>query len=860
MNARIWKIAAAACLAVSAAGCSEDEGRDPAPVTPPGPTVTLTTSDTSIIANGVNTVTLAVTDGGGSGPIDFTTTRGTFSNGLTTFQLAGATGTVTLTTCDAIAVPTCAGTATVTATGPSGTDSVTIAFGSLASVCPSNCSADPGCALMACTLTAGGTGSCSATTPSTCTSAPACTPSPAGATSEVSCTDGVDNDCDGDTDCEDAQCDTLACDTGSPTSFCKTGACTDLASGLAVVVTPARVRLPANGTTTTSVVVQVTSNDDPAPNMDVTLATTAGTLSALSGTTDSNGTVTVTFTAPATPGVAVITATADLVPTVKGTATITIPRLGSLQIPDPYALHPIMGVRSSGWNELGGVLVQVLDDLGQPYPDGLAVRFEHRTLGGSTFGDPTTACVPAATGCVAYPGAIWGGADAVDETGLASAPLVSGTLAGTLVVTATTTAGGVTRTVTLPNVSVIGAKANLANLSIQCSPRNVPALAEHDCSTSWVDAPITCAALLKDRFNNLLGTSTQVVFASEAAAVGQVAWTPAYDPEAQGPDQADLGTATQIFQTLGAGLPFDVAPQGNEDSVDHGLDGCGVRTHNPRDGVVTIVAVTDGEEAFFDANGSGAYEAGEPFVDQGEPFIDQDDDGAYTAATATSAGEWFLDVDGDGAYTPGNLAWDASAKIWTQTVVVYTSYAQQVVADAATPTFLGTRWVDGFTDACTATPAPAPFLVYAKVTGPPEIPPSSEGFVVVASDMNLNRLHGGTTYDVEVLGDGKVQATYWGLESYADDLGMFYRYWPCDQGGACASQCRATGAAAPCTMAPSISAFSCGIAAGVTITGGDEPDGWNTVQWSVDTPYDLYLGGKVMHSGETFGGENLARP
>ncbi len=858
MNARIWKLAAALCLVASAVGCKQDSGHDPASGTPTGPTLTLTASDTSVIANGSNTVTLAVTDSGGSGPIAFTTTRGTFSGGGTTTQLAGATGTVTLVTCDASTVGTCAGTATVTATGPGGTDSVSITFGSLASVCPSNCSADPGCAGSTCTLSTG-TGTCSATTPSTCTAAPACVKNPANATTETSCSDGIDNDCSGDIDCADSACDGQQCG-ASPLQQCQSGACTDLASGLAVTVTPARVRLPANGTATTTVVVALKSGQDPVPNLGVTLSIAPagfGTLSAATGTTGTDGTVAFTFTAPASAGVAVITASATLVPAVRASASITMPRLGSIQIPDPYAVHPVMGVKSSGWNEFGGVLVQVLDDQGQPYPDGLVVHFEHSQLGGSTFGPPLGTCAGTTTPapCVAYDAATTSPADKPDTEGMASAPLFSGTVAGTLVVSATTTAGGVTRTATLPNVAVVGAKANLANFSIQCSPRNVPALAETDCSTSWVDAPFTCVALLKDRFDNLLGTSTQVIFASEAAAVGQVAWTPAYTPTTQGAGQKDLGSATQIFQTLGAGLPFDVTPFDGtggtpiETSVDHELDGCGVRTHNPRDGVVTIVAIADGEEAFFDSNGNGQYDTDEPFVDQGEPFVDQDDDGVYTP------GEWFLDVDGSGDYTSPNGAWDAFAKIWTQTVVVYTGPA--VTLDDGAGALLGTRWVSGaFSDACTPTAAAAPFAVNAKVTGPPAIPPTSVGRVVVASDLNLNRLNAGAKYGVAVVAPGKVVATYHGLQQYADDLGMFYRYWPCDQNDVCASQCRATGADAPCVMTPSISAFSCGIAAGVTITGGDTADGTNFVDWVVDVPWKVYLGEKVMHSVVTTSGTN----
>ncbi len=871
MNARFWNVAAALCLVASAIGCKQDDGHSPAPA---GPSITMSAAATSVVANGTNTVQLSVTDTGGVA-VTVTTDRGSFTGGGQSYAIpAGSgvtTGTATLVTCNSGTNTGCAGVATVTATSTSGQVTRSINFTSLAATCASNCGADPGCAGQTCTLTGGGSGTCSAGSPSNCAAAPACVNNPPTATTETSCTDDIDNDCNGKKDCEDTACDGLQCKTGAPTFLCVAGACTDVASGLALTVTPARAKLPANGTTQTDVTIHVTSKQQPAANMAVTIATTLGTLSATSGNTDANGDLLVKLTAPDRPGVAVITATSTLVPEVSATATVVIPRLGSIQIPVNYATHPILGVKTSGWNEFGAVAVQVLDDQGLPYPDGQVVRFEHRRLGGSTFGEPlaTTnlgACT-AAAGCVAYDAAVYGGATLVDASGLASAPLFSGITAGTLVVTATTTAGGdggapITKTATLPGIAVIGAKANLANFSIQCSPRNVPALAETDCSTSWVDAQVTCAALRKDRFNNLLATQTEVIFASEAGAVGQVAWTKAYDPTTQGSEQADLGTATQIFQTLGAGLPFDVDPLpgvdalGNpiEQSVVHGYDHCGPRTHNPRDGLVTIIAIADGEEAFFDANGNGVYDAGEPFIDQGEPFIDQDDDGVYTP------GEWFADIDGDGQYTPANGQWDAQKKIWTQTVVVYTGYPTTLVKDPAAPTYLATRWVNAadFEGACVPTPPASDFVVFAKVTGPPDFPPTSESYVVVASDWNLNRLTSETTYAVTALDGSKVKAAYYGLKQYADFLGMNYQYWPCDRTGSCASQCRATGAAAPCTMTPAVGGFSCGISAGVSITGGDEAGGVNIVDFNVDTPYDVYLWGtKVILGGGSISGDNL---
>jgi hypothetical protein len=743
----------------------------------------------------------------------------------------------------------------VTANSTSGSDSVSVTFGALAALCLADCAADPGCATLACNLPAGGSGTCSSTTPSTCLAASACTPNPPGATTETSCSDGIDNSCNGDIDCADTACADQPCQPGSPTFLCKSGVCTDTTTGLAIEVTPARTRLPAVAGAATAIPVKVTSAGQPVQGMDVSISTTFGSLSAATGTTLSDGTVTFTLTTPGTVGVATVTASLAAVPQITATATVTVPRLGSFQLSsNPGSVqHAVMGARESGWNELGWVQVQVLDDVGEPYPDGLPVRFEHRPLGGSTLGAPLTgdvgACV--APACVGYQGLTASGDGIPDSAGHARAYLYSGTVAGTLAVSASTTADGVTRSIVLPTVAVVGAKASGTNFSIVCSPRNVPALAETDCAISLVDAPFRCEALLKDRFSNLLGTATQVIFASEAAAVGPVVTTPALDPTKAPP--ADLGVALQTFSTLGAGLPFDVAPASGpplEPSVAHGLDGCGVRTHNPRDGVVTVVAIADGEEAFFDANGNGVYDAtptAEPFVDQGEPFVDQDDSGAW------GAGEWFLDLDGDGSYDLPNGAWDANAKIWTQTVVVYTGTPATMISGAD---LLGTRWATdaSFTDACTATAVPPLFTVNAAQAGPPPVAATSAPHWVVGSDMNLNRLASATTYAVTVE-SGTVTVDYQGLPGYADSLGMFYRYWPC-AGGACASQCRST--TSPCLMTPSIDSYSCGIAAPAIVWGGSSPDaGTDRVDWTVSTPYSVYGTGKTeIQTRSLFGTSN----
>jgi len=121
--------------------------------------------------------------------------------------------------------------------------------------------------------------------------------------------------------------------------------------------------------------------------------------------------------------------------------------------------------------------------------------------------------------------------------------------------------------------------------------------------------------------------------------------------------------------------------------------------------------------------------------------------------------------------------------------------------------------------------------------------------VVVASDLNLNRLHEGAGYEVTVASGG-IEASYDGLAAYADGTGMFFRYWPCDGAGNCASQCRST-TNLPCVMTPSLSGFSCGIAARATITGGTDPDpGLVGVDWRVNTPFEVYGTGKDMLGGQ----------
>jgi hypothetical protein len=268
-----------------------------------------------------------------------------------------------------------------------------------------------------------------------------------------------------------------------------------------------------------------------------------------------------------------------------------------------------------------------------------------------------------------------------------------------------------------------GTKPNGAHVSLDCTPSQVPAFAAHDCLYSHLRLPesVKCTMKLADRFGVVVGVATPASFMAEAGVVTPVAASPAF------PAAADvLGHAEGYLEILGGPLPADVPPMAGELSVSHDF-GCGPRTANPRDGYVTVIAWVNGEEGFADLNRNGAYDVGEPFVDEGEPFVDANDNGIR------DAGEWWLDVNGDGVYTGGNGKWDADGVIWSQTRVVYTGLPAFLVDGSSRNLLTRIHDLAGPTPPAPTAP-PTPFLVHA---GPP---PTSTLFGVFFTDALLNPL------------------------------------------------------------------------------------------------------------------------
>jgi hypothetical protein len=304
-----------------------------------------------------------------------------------------------------------------------------------------------------------------------------------------------------------------------------------------------------------------------------------------------------------------------------------------------------------------------------------------------------------------------------------------------------------------------------AHISLDCRPYNIPAYTYSDCLYSHYCGQahtVPCTMKLADHDGVVIKAATTVGFRSEAGDISPAATSPAYDPPASlYPDQEDLGHAVGFLEVCNAPLPFDVDPLPNEFSLESVDLGCGPRTTNPRDGLVTVIAWVRGEEGYVDQNRNGRYDAGEPFIDLGEPYLDVNDNGQW------DPGEWFLDVNGNGVYDGPNGKWDSDTIIWTQARVVYTGFPAYALDANGNQLFSG-----DFSSDTLAGPA-ASFMVHL---GPP---PTTQRLYAFFTDEHLNPPSSFTNYGASSTKNVSVAMSS-GLP-VADSLGMSFRLLYCPQ-------------------------------------------------------------------------------
>ncbi|MFZ5442977.1 MAG: Ig-like domain-containing protein [Myxococcota bacterium] len=418
-----------------------------------------------------------------------------------------------------------------------------------------------------------------------------------------------------------------------------------------VFVTAQKPRIYIGVNDSTNITARMITNGQPSVGRDLTVATSLGTLSLPDGgawsglgQTGASGTIDLVLTDTGTSGTATVTAT-DPMSMRSGTAPVEILNIGTITYTSmTCAGSPctLMGIRSSGYQTQAALRFTVRDARAMPQPvPGVRVTF---TLNNAPTGTQVTT------------------SGVTDSQGNVDAVVTSGDSIGSFTVTATVYPG---IAVTSPTVGVRGAKPASRGFQFQCARVN---LAAYVAPTPPLSISDVCSFILVDRNSNPVGTGTTVQFLAEAGSIPNSAAAAAYNPTMS----ANEGRGSVTFSTNGAFPAADVSPFAALPSqfpfprIDERqrMDGSLIR--NPRDGLVTIVAYTDGEEWFTDSNSNGVRDANEQFIDQGEPLVDVNDDDVW------NPGENYIDVDGNGAWTGPNGQWDSSTKIWTKTFVLYT--------------------------------------------------------------------------------------------------------------------------------------------------------------------------------------------
>lgn len=279
-----------------------------------------------------------------------------------------------------------------------------------------------------------------------------------------------------------------------------------------------------------------------------------------------------------------------------------------------------------------------------------------------------------------------------------------------------------------PSIAIVGGRPSYRGMTLSCDDRNIGGFVGQVGSNVSNSINTNCSVRLGDRFTNKVGFPTQVLFMSEAGAIDASGATTAGtggNPNAgtvrvsirtQNPPPADVDPMSvpnvnnckdpQCSQPQNNGywLPYNCTKATNLGSsqtlyVEPWYTDRFGRVRNPRDGLVTVVAYTNGEEQFTDVNQNGRYDVGEPFVDLGEPYLDVNDNGKWDQRLpGLPNGEQFVDIPcteeqvknkqngcktvgvGNGRRDGPNGLWDVDTLIWKKTWILWTGCRKSIAA------------------------------------------------------------------------------------------------------------------------------------------------------------------------------------
>jgi len=375
---------------------------------------------------------------------------------------------------------------------------------------------------------------------------------------------------------------------------------------------------------------------------------TFGSMSPAQATT-MNGRASSTFTALNQDGTAVVEiSVGNITETVEITIERSLPASLEFYSADPQRIT----IAGSGGIETSDIRFRVIDENGNPLSGILVnVEIEKGPNGGEyidTDATPETITVSS------------------DPEGLARVILRSGTTAGPVTLKGTITVEGVTYTASSSIVSIGGGVPTASRFSVSATTLNIPGLDKNNLTSD-------ITAYMSDRFGNYnILKGTTVSFWSEAALA----------VDASTATVNEDGMATVLARTQHPALDVnmggqDVAPftwESNLLSYVQSTYGWTGTTH-PRDGLVSILAYSQGEEHYDDLNANGVYDMGEPYQDtHDDPFLDYNDNGTYNVYTSSGDDptEVFNDVNKSGRWDGVNGSWDSQKDIFTNFKILIT--------------------------------------------------------------------------------------------------------------------------------------------------------------------------------------------
>ena len=283
-----------------------------------------------------------------------------------------------------------------------------------------------------------------------------------------------------------------------------------------------------------------------------------------------------------------------------------------------------------------------------------------------------------------------------------------------VVVVATASGGEETKTAVSPVVSFAGANSSSRQLTFQCGSFSGVGSGLHHAIGAWDETrnliagvKVRCIAHVGDRNGDGIA-GAQVSFLTEAGTIGPSAvsstdvvgnaealykssfplpedvapdtftWTPLKDATHTGEYLAPLWMHPFMWEEnpLAAygttARPQEPRPEPRRnDPIRPG------KVNNPRDNLVSIIAITSGEEAYSDDNNNGQWDSNEFYEDLTEPFVDNNDNGTWDPH------ERFVDSNGDGKWNGKNGQFDASTLIWVQERILWTGWPHALDASQA---------------------------------------------------------------------------------------------------------------------------------------------------------------------------------